>query len=515
MRKVYRSQLSFNRADYNATVSMGTGVPIGPMTSVTADKFKTLSSFGLFGGGHDGNKFYPEVTAENVIPKPEDFVDIPFRLLTATVVGAHSWKATDFSDTAVLKASISKLEGKPVYPNHDPELYNWLGIVADTRWEEARSTPMGETIPAGINGNLRIDAKTNPNIVRALLVGGIYSNSVTVNFLWVPSHQFDSVHEFEDRIGTYAEDGKMICRKVTEIIDYYESSLVFLGADPYAKLIDKEGHLLNVDVANIAYSKEDEKVRIQYENEKKYYVGVDILKNLLSLSYTKEDSKPPVTTKEPKMNKFLLAFIASFGTSCGVTVAEGITELSKEDEQKLIDYLGKLTPGEKMSDEDKQLFESFKKLTVAGGNGEPASFDEASHDLSTLTLVDAAEYASTKTKINSLTAKASIADSYVSAQREELLRLYKLSVDGKEDEAVVELYKKANIDQIKGFLKQFGKKATGKFSAKCVSCGSEDITMASSEEAEGGEESGTPKTSATAEDFYSKYDRSSFHIGKN
>lgn len=184
----------------------------------------------------------PNIPAD-LMPKAEDFVQIPFRLLSATTVAAGTWRATDFSNESLLKASLKKLEGKPVYTEHNTSLDNWAGMVQKTMWSES-SVMNGMVIPAGINGMLAIDAKSKPQILRGILAKGIFSNSVTVVFDWKPSHTFEDEYTFRRMVGSLAEDGNMIRRVVTAIHDYYESSLVFLGADPYAKLIDEGGNLV-------------------------------------------------------------------------------------------------------------------------------------------------------------------------------------------------------------------------------------------------------------------------------
>src|SRR5690606_12701038 len=113
-----------------------------------------------------------------------------------TTVGAGSWKATDFSDVRMLKGSMGKLKGKTVYKEHDQEVDNWLGFVKETSWSEQFTNSTGDTVPAGIDGVLLIDAKTNPKIARGLLMGTIYSNSVTVVFDWEMSHHFEDEWEF-------------------------------------------------------------------------------------------------------------------------------------------------------------------------------------------------------------------------------------------------------------------------------------------------------------------------------
>ena len=73
---------------------------------------------------------------------------------------------------------------------------------------------------------MAVDAKTNPKVARGVLMGSIFSNSVTVEFEWKMSHPFENEYEFLDKIGQYGADGKMIRRVVTKILNYHKSSLI-------------------------------------------------------------------------------------------------------------------------------------------------------------------------------------------------------------------------------------------------------------------------------------------------
>lgn len=167
-----------------------------------------------------------------------DFIMVEFRALSETMVGANGYKASDFSQPNVIKSSVSKLIGRPVYLNHD--LYSVeqaIGVIENAYYQEVTFDAEGKKIPAGINATLKIDAKANPKIARALLNDKpfIYSSSVTVGFNWVRSHQ-NSDGEY-NYFGDIGSDGKLCCRIATEILEYYEISLVWSGSDPFAKMI--------------------------------------------------------------------------------------------------------------------------------------------------------------------------------------------------------------------------------------------------------------------------------------
>jgi len=230
MKASKNSIFSFNKAESAklALDNVGVNLPFSELAN------QDTEGFGWWGQSNNANVYQNIDVKKELLPKPEDFVKVPFRLISATTVGAGSWKVTDFSNEAVLKASMKKLIGKPVYPNHDSDdVFNYVGIIESVKWTEARMQD-GQMIPAGIDGIIAIDGKTSPKIARGVLMGAIFSNSVTVNFDWEPSHFFESPNDFYHKIGTIHTDGKMVRRVVTNINDYYESSLVWLGADPFA-----------------------------------------------------------------------------------------------------------------------------------------------------------------------------------------------------------------------------------------------------------------------------------------
>ena len=204
------------------------------------DKVAKEDKVNFFKGGP--NKHFDLEQFEEVVIDTKSLIDgvwleKDFRILSETVVGKDSYKASDFSIQNVLKDSVQKLVGIPVYLNHSIyRVENSIGTIVKAYYQEAMTDDEGKFIPGGINATLRINAKDNPRIANALLAESpyIYSGSVTVSFLWKPSHDME---DFRWMIGEKADDGTIISRQATEILDYFEYSLVWLGADPYAKMI--------------------------------------------------------------------------------------------------------------------------------------------------------------------------------------------------------------------------------------------------------------------------------------
>lgn len=481
--KVYRGKLSFSAVERGVFQLGSVGIQMGKPVLEDTAKQKMLESFGIFGSNSNNNNFYPEVkNAQDVIPKPEDYVDVPFRLLSATIVGAGSWKATDFSDIGVLKNSRSKLDGKGVYKNHDLEIDNWVGVVKATSWSEGFTNNTGEKVPPGIDGILALDAKSEPKVVRGVLSGAVYSNSVTVEFDWEPSHTFENEYDFLNKVGTYASDGTMIRRIVKAIHNYHETSLVFLGADPFSKLIDKEGNLKNIDGSSIEYNKADKAGEAElnsYKEDGRLKLNLSLDKNIISLSKQKLSEE----IKDEPMNKeILLALAKILGLAdTEVTEANFLAQLSKIPavDPKMASYKAK-----------SELFDTMVgKLSIVAEDGEPVKVtlieEGAEVKLSAVLADDTIALSAEKLKelkdsVTSLEADAKVGKDYLQLQRDEVVRLYKLSAGEGVDDAVVSLMQSAGSEALPGLLKMHTKGVGMKFSGACKSCGSSEFEFRSS-----------------------------------
>jgi len=175
----------------------------------------------------------------NAIAKPEDFIAFPFRHLSATIVGGGSWKATEFSEK-VLKAAADKFSFNPVFVNHEMETSNQVATNGQIKFVSKSGD-----VPGGLEGPIWVDGLLHPDITRKLTsfpVPTIQSVSVTITYNWEPSHEFTDTDnnvddwEFEKHIGSIVE-GSMVRRIATLIIDSFETSFVWLGSDPFAKIV--------------------------------------------------------------------------------------------------------------------------------------------------------------------------------------------------------------------------------------------------------------------------------------
>ena len=217
-------------------------------------KAKNIQQFGLFDSSAPNYvSFDPSISPDDFNPKPEDFIYPEFRLLSETTVRERH-HPIDFSKDGVLKASMGLLNGTPIFPDHEPSIGNSLGIIDTLYWQEAYEVD-GVKVPAGINARLKLDGKANPRIARLLLMKpspGINSTSVTVAFNWEKSHNM-SDENFSRSFGKMGPDGKLVRKVVNQIMGYPEVSLVSMGADRFAQMVN-EKQIVNPNKAQTALS---------------------------------------------------------------------------------------------------------------------------------------------------------------------------------------------------------------------------------------------------------------------
>ena len=214
-----------------------------------------VESFGLFDASSPNyNTYYPNVTAEDLKPKSEDFIEPTFRALSEVIV-RKATNPIDFSMNNVLKKSMGLLVGQTVNVDHETMASNAMGAVKLAFWDAAYTTSGGIKVPAGINTILKLDGKSNPRQARGIMMDppSIHSTSVTVQFLWEKSHPSMSEEEFFHKLGTFDKDKNLIRRIVSDIQKYNEISLVAHGADPYAQKINDKGQINNPQYANKTY----------------------------------------------------------------------------------------------------------------------------------------------------------------------------------------------------------------------------------------------------------------------
>lgn len=178
-------------------------------------------------------------TFDDVQPTEADYIFPVFRAISAALIEGY-W--VDYSKPGVLEKSVPMLQGQTVYKNHDfHDVEGWLGVVNRSWWDAEGKQSGG--VP-GINIEQKIDWRMNPKIARGLLMKppAIHSNSVTVRFGYEYSHPDlaeNGKWRFYDMLGDEV-DGEIVRFIANEIYAYWETSLVFQGADSIAKQLPGE-----------------------------------------------------------------------------------------------------------------------------------------------------------------------------------------------------------------------------------------------------------------------------------
>jgi len=168
-------------------------------------------------------------------------------MLSQTIVNADSYPI-DFSKPGVLKSAMPLALGITINADHETALGNAMGSVKEVFWQNSYTDPTtGKLVPAGFNGVFKIDGKSNPRIARGIMMDppSIHSNSVTVRFAWEKSHAAMSDEEFWSKWGSKDSEGKLIRKVATQLIMFRETSLVGLGADPYAQITNSNGKIID------------------------------------------------------------------------------------------------------------------------------------------------------------------------------------------------------------------------------------------------------------------------------
>lgn len=233
---------------------------------------------------------------EDLMPKDSDYVNIPFRSLTAKYLGESGY-FLDFSQENVLKDSIPLImtaenggqRKKPlkVQRNHSFDIEDTLGTVPKAWWDNSE-----EFSAPGINVMSRLDWKMYPNEVRKLLSNPplIESSSWAFMFSWQQSHPDMKWWQFMDLLG-HEVDGEVVCLIVTEISEYYHFGLVWAGGDDEAVQTGqtplnpplKKGGLggLPVPYSDVVTTELDKKTKIKQPSKEEMMEEI-IIKNLSS-----------------------------------------------------------------------------------------------------------------------------------------------------------------------------------------------------------------------------------------
>jgi hypothetical protein len=420
-----------------------------------------------------GGSFDLPMDALNPVISDDDFVEFPFRQLSATLVGGGSWKATDFSDEKVLKASMKLLEEKPVYLNHDLRVGNEIGVVGKAKWSTSYVNKKGVKIPAGIDAPMRIDGVLYPQYVRKMSgkTPSVKSSSVTVNFEWEASHEFERPNDFYWHLGEMI-DGTMVRRIVTKITDYYESSLVWLGADPFAGILDEDGEVKYVDMDGVVSLQASQPIKELFDSQNKFVIDF-CLGRKKSLSLGKSENN----LNENEMNEVL----EKLALSLGVKAEELTPEMIAQYSFLKVEELDKLKLDAEKGKDTTELDAITSQLDTAN-----LSVDNLTKKVSTLeseVVTLKADKSNLETKVTSLTAKGEFADSIFEKRKSYAVELYRKSYGDKASDTIVEELKgETSLEKLEVKIEMFGGKAINTFGGKCKKCKSNEIEFRSSQE---------------------------------
>jgi len=422
----------------------------------------------------------------NAVPKPEDFLPFQFRHISATIIGGGTWKATDFSNEKVIKKIPQLLSYQPVYLNHNMDVTNVVGTNGQLIFSPAKKVN-GTLIPAGVDGPIWIDGKLHTDLCRQLAsypVPQIQSVSVTIVFEWEPSHEFKDQSgnqddwEFERQIGRLVE-GKMVRRIAVDAVAAYETSLVWNGADPFAKMLDEKGNPINIDRSNIVGADQFDQDPLTgiYKKDNRFFIASNVFSdektvNLYRqeiINYSKTENPLFVNPKNEEPMNELQKFLA---TVMGVAEEAVTVDLLKQ-------HTFTKTPEFTTMKANADLLQATKdKVTAAEANVAK---------LSALIPLDKVETISAELKkigenttIEAILPFAIVGKESLEHKRTTCVKAYKLAVGEKnEDAAVLATIQGADSKLLDGMLKQYGKKIGEEFTGVCLDCKSTNVSFRS------------------------------------
>ena len=415
----------------------------------------SIAQFGFWGGDIDYNTYYPNLDKSELTPKDEEFIEPMFRLLSETIV-SKNWNPTDFGQNGVLKASMKMLLGQTVNCDHETNIGNAIGAVSQVMWQESYKDG-SFTIPAGINGILKIDGKANPRIARGILMEppSIHSNSVTVQFKWDRSHPQMEDNEFYQKLGTYDSKGVMVRRIVTEIVRYMETSLVSHGADSFAQKIGSDGKIINPTFAKRTWASYEE-----YRDDKsKQYFFTDYKSDLTSYQ-EKDDTQGSFNDNDAKDNQS--------------NEKNSMNELQKFLESLFGDNLLTLEEGKEMNQET--VVACIQSL-VSSRNELQTSVDNLITEKNSLTE----QVTNLNAEVANLKEMATVGKNHIASLHEDAVATYKKLMGDNADETIVTMLnaETTGITTLVSLTKDYQARLEEKFPLTCSKCGSKDVNRAS------------------------------------
>lgn len=324
----------------------------------------------------------------------------------------------DFSEEGVLEKATNLFKTK-IYTDHVTNVRNSVGATRDPVFSN-------RTGVNGVDAVFRIFKNIAPEIVTRLQTDPplIDSNSVGIIFQFKRSHV--DLDGFYWRLGEEV-DGQIVRLIATKILKIPETSLVAAGADPTAK---------------------------------KFH-------SVTSTHF--EEQNPKENEEMPQIKRAILSTLGVDMKKLGLSVGEGefidlpsekLEAVLSQAGQNIESLNGKLKTAELSQDQAVSTTAKFSKIFGLETFPETFEFDSKISEVVTL-----------------LEEPKKLLQTYV----EKALTAYRLFTSNKPDPIIEKMIQSANMEQVKAFCAQYGAKLEEKHPLKCGSCGSDQITRASSE----------------------------------
>lgn len=463
-----------SKKTYKGEVKLASGHSLILNTLRNTEKFQVNNDFGAFGllnlGADDIMETYAQLSEQFGDGGGEvDLKNLPaiinpiYRGLSEVIV-RKNFDPIDFSEPGVLKASMHKMKGQTVYTNHFAYVGNEVGSVKDVLWEKSYEVD-GIKIPAGFNLHMSIDAASNPKLARGILLDppSIHSNSVTVTFAWEQSHPKMEYHEFRGKVGTIGPDGKLIRRVVTEVTNYFETSLVSHGADPYAKQI-RGGKIVTPEMSQTrdSFSLELGKTEnfhfFSYKDSASFSDEVSLEGTIPATLINNNDNKTQLS-----MNKELAILLAAL---VGYSFAENVASLSDDDFSKdPANVEGLLTA---LSDGAEKL----KAFPGISAQVEALTSEKATLETEKQTLTDE----NANLKAAQVNPDAASLAAYKAGLLAETLGYHTVINKNEVDENIKSTLEASSLEALKSFNSVFKAQMEKDFPNCCQSCGSQEVS---------------------------------------
>jgi hypothetical protein len=407
-------------------LSMSAIVPFGAMLSfktpeVQAGFKASLSAMPMPGMG-------PDMDMERYMnPQESDYIHVPIRALTATSVQGG---IIDFgyNKGKALKEAVPMFNGLTVFKDHEWSVDKWLGLTSGAYWDEI--TPGA---PPGVNMMLDVDSVADPKAARGLLTGALNSGSVTIKFDYEQSHPDLSKDDFLMQLGDTV-NGQVVRALVTKVTRLMEYSVVWQGADHFAKVIGDDGKIHTPGQSSNSLS-----LNPSQENPEMDLKQLCVLLGLTNLGDNVTLDAVGAAVKSQNITATALAEAVTAKTTAEASLATAQTELSAEKT--------KVT----------ELTESVNKLTT----------DLAASTTQATTL---------QNKVKELTTLAEVGTTFLATTRTEALRLYNLVENDKGSDSMRALIQGSDLSVAQSFVTSYKDRAEQVAPLKCTACGSTQLS---------------------------------------